>query len=85
MAMAITKLVRNAKEKSFGSSLSRKACGEPQSAKLTVRGRASRSRHNSDVKTVLLIEQQTSDPISAGNINNSERGQNDVHALSMSV
>ena len=55
MAMAITKLVRNAKEKSFGSSLSRKACGEPQSAKLTVRGRASRSRRKSDAASIKAI------------------------------
>ncbi|WP_074961640.1 hypothetical protein [Ruminococcus albus] len=45
-----TKLSR---EGSFGSSLSRKACGEPQSAKLTVKGRALASRRKTIVTMVL--------------------------------
>ncbi|WP_177219555.1 hypothetical protein [Ruminococcus albus] len=45
--------METAKEENFGTSLSRKACREPQSAKLAVRGRALVSRHKAKMHSEL--------------------------------
>jgi hypothetical protein len=51
-----TKVVRNAKEESFGSSLSRKACGELERQSLSVKARKRRGNNLSNSR-------QFSDPV----------------------
>ena len=77
---------KNAKEESFWSSFSRKACGEPQSAKLTVEGQSPRIKAQNQNAQRTIRAQQTSDlKKRRGNKEIQSVDKTTVHALSASV
>ncbi len=76
---------KNAKEESFWSSFSRKACGEPQSAKLTVERQSLRIKAQKRRGNNAINSTANSRPIGRGNIGIQSVDKTNVHALSASV